>query len=281
MTIINHYQIFQNRQKLNLIIIIYISISIFTNVLLDFLLTIFNNRSFYISESLLFSSYWILFLPLLIFLFSKLRNNQKLKLKLFYIVLATSLHLFSYPAMVWLISKIFYYHTFDYWQTFNFTLSAYFIKTIIIYGFSSTIFIYSSNKNELFQNKAEDKEEKRNKGHLNSILISDASNIKMFLKVSDILYFSANSPYINIYHSTKKYLHAETLKNLEKQLNDNQFIRIHKSTIVNIHKVLFIYSRQNGDYDITLSDNSILRVSRNYAKNFKSKLIKHTHLDID
>lgn len=198
-------------------------------------------------------------------------GTERLDLKLLFVSLAIICHLFSYPALVWIISKIFYYHTFDYWQTFYFGLSAYFIKSVIIYGFSFLIYILINEKIQLSQIEKNVEEIINKQEFISSILIVDINNKKLLLKVNDILYFSANSPYISIYISQKRYLHTETLKSLEKQLDNKQFVRIHKSHIVNIHKISSIESRQNGDYDITLSDNTILRLSRNYAKNFKSK----------
>lgn len=61
---------------------------------------------------------------------------------------------------------------------------------------------------------------------------------KVIINVEDIFYFSANSPYVNIFHNQKKYLHSETLKSLEKKLNAQLFVRIHKSHIVNVKKFL-------------------------------------------
>ncbi len=266
------YQIFQKKQKLNSIIATCIMLFIFTNVLLDFLFTLSQNSSFYISESLIFSSYWLLFLPLLTLAFKISWKVEKLDLKLFFLSLITILHLFSYPALVWIISKTFYYHTFDYWQTFNFGLSAYFIKSVIVYGFSFLAFIQINKKIQLPQIEKEIEVLTEKQDFIRSILIADNNNKKSLINVNDILYFSANSPYININILEKKYLHTETLKSLEKQLDHKQFVRIHKSHIVNIHKISSIESRQNGDYDIKLSNNKILRLSRNYTKNFKSKL---------
>ncbi|RYF37203.1 MAG: LytTR family transcriptional regulator, partial [Cytophagaceae bacterium] len=44
----------------------------------------------------------------------------------------------------------------------------------------------------------------------------------------------------------------------------------HKSCIVNITKVRSYQSRLNGDYDLLLSNEVVLRVSRNYASGFKT-----------
>lgn len=271
MTIQKTYQLFQNKQKLNFIITACLILLIFANVLLDFSFTLFQNSSFYISESLLFSSYWLLFLPLLTIVLKIIKEAERFEVKLLSLSLVTTFHIFSYPALVWIISKIFYSHTFDYWQTFNFGLSAYFIKTVIIYGFSFVAFTLLYKKNQAQEIEKEFQERIEKQDFLSTLLISDNNYKKILLQVKDILYFSANTPYISIYHPSKMYLHTETLKSLETQLDNKLFIRIHKSFIVNLSKITSIQSRQNGDYDITLSDNTILRVSRNYAKSFKSR----------
>ncbi|MFW0735990.1 LytR/AlgR family response regulator transcription factor [Flavobacterium sp. T12S277] len=199
-------------------------------------------------------------------------------IRLLVISAAIVLHLFSYPILVWIISKVFYYHTFSYWQTFNFGLSAYFIKTVIIYGFSLLVVILWNKKSQSLPLKEKVDGQTNEQNFIRSILISDRNNTKQLLEVNDVLYFAANSPYITIYHSSKKYLHAETLRSLETQLDGKQFVRIHKSHIVNIDKISAIQSRQNGDYDITLLEHTTLRVSRSYAKNFKSKFSEHNQL---
>lgn len=280
MTILQTYQFFQPKQKLSLTISIFVALFICINVLLDFLFTLFQNSSFYISESLLFSSYWLLFLPLLTFFQKISKRIEKLEIKLLLVSFLTKVHLLFYPALVWLISKIFYVHTFDYWQTFNFGLSAYFIKTVLIYGFSFWAFTLWSEKKKSSTITKEIEIEAEKKHFISSILITDATNKKLLLSVNDVFYFSANSPYINIYQHSKKYLHSETLKSLETKLDKKQFVRIHKSYIINIDKVSTIQSRQNGDYDITLANNTILRLSRNYAKNFKSTFEQHTQLTL-
>lgn len=274
MTIRQTYQIFQSKLKLNFIITICIVLLIFVNILLDFSFTLYHKSSFYISESLLFSSFWILFLPLLLLILKTIKKTEKLTLKLLYVSLIIVFHLLTYPALVWIISKICYNHTFDYWQTFNFGLTTYSIKTVIIYGFS---FITFTLLNKRLQSLPK---ENKKQSFINSILISDNNNKKLLLQVNNILYFSANSPYINVYDSSKKYLYTETLKSLETQLDNNQFVRIHKSHIVNIYHISSIQSRQNGDYDITLSNSTILRVSRNYAKDFKSKFSEQHQLTL-
>jgi len=266
LTIQHTYQIFQNKQRLNFVIIFCTVLFIFANIVLDFLFTLFRNSSFYILEAILFSvSFWILFLPLLLVFTKFMESNRSIRLNIAFICSVILIHQFAYSALVWILSKIIYYHTFSYWQTFSFSLSNYFIITAIIYLVTFAIFSKKKSQTESTEIEVESKEE----NFITSIIVADSNNKKIFLQVDDILYFSANSPYISIYHSSKKYLHTETLKSLETQLDGKQFVRIHKSHIVNLSKIESIQSRQNGDYDITLINKTILRLSRSYTKNFK------------
>lgn len=277
MIISRTHLIFQSKRKQNILLAGGILLLIFSTIGLDFLFAQFHGGAFYISESLLFSStFWILFFPLLLIQSNYLGKTNKLGYHLLTISLITLFHLLVYPALVWALSKTFYSHTFSYWQTFNFALNAYLIKTLIIYIFVFLIATISKRKPQF---KVEEEFIGTN-NFLTSIVVSDLHNKKVIIDTNDIAYFSSSSPYVVIYHQSKKYLHTETLKSLEEQLNLYQFVRIHKSHIVNIQKIASYQSRQNGDYDLMLTDGTILRLSRNYAKDFKLKFYQFHRLSM-
>ena len=50
----------------------------------------------------------------------------------------------------------------------------------------------------------------------------------------------------------KPLLHRETLTSLEKQLDPNVFVRIHRSTIVRRSSVTELRPNENGDYSVIL-----------------------------
>ncbi|UPT69846.1 MAG: LytTR family transcriptional regulator [Flavobacterium sp. JAD_PAG50586_2] len=276
MAIQQTYQIIGNRQRIKYSLAVCLIGLIMATVILDYWFTQFQNTPFYIFESVLFSSFWILFLPLLL-VFSKLiKSKEETGSRLILTGIIIVIHLLVYPAFVWILSKTLYYHTFSYLQTFNFGLSAYFIKSVIIYSFFLLVFTASKNKPKEQSTVLEEKIEKPS--FITSIVISERNNKKAILEVNNIYYFSANPPYINIHLYSKKHLHSETLKCLEKKLDNDQFVRIHKSHIINISKIFSFQSRKNGDYDVTLSDNSVLRLSRSYVKVFKAKLEKHNRV---
>lgn len=194
-------------------------------------------------------------------------------------VMMIILHLFAYPAMVWLLSEIFYYHTFSYVQTLRFGFTEYFIKLVILYSVPIPVMMLYNNiylKNLVSPEKVES----ISTNLLTSLIVSDIHNQKIVLDTKEIFYFCANSPYINIHQESKKYLHSETLRSLESRLDTTRFVRIHRSYIVNISKVNSYTSRQNGDYDLMLSDGTKLRLSRNYAAAFKVALENYPRLTI-
>jgi DNA-binding LytR/AlgR family response regulator len=148
---------------------------------------------------------------------------------------------------------------------------------IILYSIPVLIFQYFTKK----KNKAAVYAETQNGIAINpfiSTIIVSEGNKKQSIAVSEILYFSANPPYINIHLEGKKYLHNETLKSISNKLNPEQFVRIHKSTLVQIKMVASLTTRLNGDYDLILKNNVQLRLSRNFAADFKNLFIKtHQH----
>src|SRR5690606_28759414 len=120
----------QSRQKRNTFLMKALLLSVWATVGVDYLFSETQNTSFYLSESLLFSTYWLLFVPLLNIQWKM--TFQKPVPGVLYMGLATAIHLLCYPALVWLISKCFYGHTFPYRQTFDYGLTAYSIKTFIV-----------------------------------------------------------------------------------------------------------------------------------------------------
>lgn len=108
------------------------------------------------------------------------------------------------------------------------------------------------------------------KSCIRKIIISNGK-YNTVLEVNDIYQITADTPYISIQLEEKKYLHTETLKSISTQLDNNRFVRVHKSTIVNLNKVISFKSRLNGDYQIFLNNGSSIRLSRTYVADFKSK----------
>jgi hypothetical protein len=259
------FQYFSSRK--NTLILTILLVLVLATAGVDFIYSRFHNTSYYISESLLFSSFWFWFIPFLNAQFRLINSAKKLSLKMLLTIIIWATHLVVYPAAIWLFSYLFLSDTFPYSQTFYFAVTEYALKAALVYAFAIPLFLLVKNKIQ----------KKENAHYLNSLTLTE-NNKTFIIELKDILYFSANSPYINIHLSTKKHLHSETLKGLEQKLDPTKFVRVHKSCIVNMAHVSSYQSRLNGDYDLTLYDGTQLRLSRNYAPVFKEAFKKSHHL---
>lgn len=247
----------------------------------DLIETNFNRSAFYFSESFLFSSFWWLFLPLLYtkWLLIKRSASTHFAIEVSVSFCLMAVHLFTYPLCVWLMSNLFFYHTFEYSQTLLYTLSEYLFTLIGVY-------VVLPIANLILEKKIKSPELAKNRLSVNteppvetSLLVNEGNTV-IQIKAEEISHFTANTPYVNIQVGHKKYLHNETLKSIMTKLDQNQFVRIHKSTIVNLQHIQSYTSRLNGDYDILMADGATLRVSRNYAASFKKKFQASHHLRV-
>ncbi len=85
-----------------------------------------------------------------------------------------------------------------------------------------------------------------------------------FIDTHDIDYIVAAGNYMELHVGDKQYLVRETMTNMEKRLDSEQFSRIHRSTIVNIDRVKELQTWFHGDYQVELKSGEKLTMSRNY-----------------
>jgi hypothetical protein len=258
----------RNAAILVAVVVIFCSVTI----LQDLLAATFHHSSFYFSESFLFSSFWWLFIPISAgqFIFIKKATSKPAMSWIRLIVSSIFLHLFTFPALVLLMSSIFYNHTFAFIQTFQFSLSEYLYTLMFVYSLPFPAYHYLKSKKQFKQTicKAEVLKESL---YLNNLIVSEGGKRK-YISVDTISYVTASPPYISLHCMDKKYLYNESLKSLMTKIDTALFVRVHKSTIVNVKYVLSYTSRLNGDYDITLQNGNEIRVSRHYASQFKMVL---------
>ena len=87
-----------------------------------------------------------------------------------------------------------------------------------------------------------------------------------FVDMADIRYVEASGYYIEIYSGEKKFLLRESLANMERQLEGRQFIRIHRSTIINTGFLHQIEQIGYGDVEAHMKDGRVFRVSKTYKE---------------
>jgi DNA-binding LytR/AlgR family response regulator len=101
----------------------------------------------------------------------------------------------------------------------------------------------------------------------NKIMLKDGE--KSFIKdFDDIWYFESSANKLNAIVDNLFYSCKYKLYEVE-DFKDRGFIRISKSTIVNVNKIDFIEMEFSGNYIITLKNGKRLVLSRKYVKEFK------------
>lgn len=85
-----------------------------------------------------------------------------------------------------------------------------------------------------------------------------------FVKAEDIDWIEAEGDYMKFHAAGRAHLLRETMANLEARLDAKRFIRIHRSTIVNIDRVKKLSPSFAGEYAVILQDGTKLRLSRGY-----------------
>jgi two-component system LytT family response regulator len=84
------------------------------------------------------------------------------------------------------------------------------------------------------------------------------------VRVLDIDWVGALGNYVSLHVGKKSHLLRETISAMEQRLATHGFVRIHRSTIVNIHRVTELRSLSNAEFSVGLVDGTTLKLSRNY-----------------
>ena len=81
---------------------------------------------------------------------------------------------------------------------------------------------------------------------LERIAVKSGTKIHVVL-VPEILYLQADGDYVQIFTTNGKYLKEQTMKFFEEHLPENQFVRVHRSVIVNVEMIsrIELYEKQN------------------------------------
>jgi two-component system LytT family response regulator len=105
---------------------------------------------------------------------------------------------------------------------------------------------------------------------LKKIALPTFSGLTVF-PVKEIIHCKAEVNYTNFYFTSgRKLLVIKTLKEYEELLNDCNFIRVHKSHLINLHHVKTYTKGEGGT--VTMSDGTVVDVSRRKKDEFLQKL---------
>jgi two-component system, LytTR family, response regulator len=109
---------------------------------------------------------------------------------------------------------------------------------------------------------------KRAPKHIQWVLIKKPNRF-LLLDVAGIVCIESQGNYVRVHHENGSHLLRETISSFEEQLNPGEFLRIHRSTIVQIGWIKELQRWFNGNYLVTMKNGMQLTLTRNYRSNFR------------
>lgn len=116
-------------------------------------------------------------------------------------------------------------------------------------------------------------------GRLSRFVVRSVGKM-LLIDVADVDWIEAAGNYVRLHHGGESHLLRETMTALEGRLDPNRFVRIHRSTIVNLDRVKELRHILHGDYAVILRDGTRLTLSRGFRETFGRVLESVTSLRI-
>jgi len=95
-------------------------------------------------------------------------------------------------------------------------------------------------------------------------LVIKSGTRMLFLQPEKVEWVEAEKDYVRLHVGKETHLVRETMNSFEKKLESRHFVRVHRSTIVNLDFVKEMKPLPSGEYDIVMRDGTPLRLSRGY-----------------
>ena len=234
----------------------------------DYIFSKTKSTGFYWTDTMLYNIYWLLFIPFIKtahYFYNKVQLKS-LANKMLYALstgfIFSLLHIFIFTSIFILGSNLIYSQPHYFSTILKNAFSNQLHITIIVYLFSPIVFQYLKRETPTqIQN-------------INKTITVKNGTRRNKIDISTILFIKTDRPYTMIHSTNQKFLHDESLKNLEKILDSQIFLRVHRSVIINKNHISELKSRKNGDYDGILTNGQPVRFSRHYRENW-SELLNH------
>lgn len=107
--------------------------------------------------------------------------------------------------------------------------------------------------------------------HLDRVVVKDRHKIDI-IPTESIRYIESLDDYVLIYTKDTRHMKQKTMKYFELHLDPHHFIRIHRSSIVQVAHIAEIQQYEKESYIAVLKDRTKLKVSKNGYKKIKEVL---------
>lgn len=92
------------------------------------------------------------------------------------------------------------------------------------------------------------------------------------LDIEDVDCIKASGIYVALHVGEGEYLYRATLAEVASHLDPFQFVRVHRSSIVNVKSIALLERRSHAEFEIVLKSGKRLMLSRSYRAGFESVL---------
>jgi two-component system, LytTR family, response regulator len=107
--------------------------------------------------------------------------------------------------------------------------------------------------------------------HMEWVMVKARGKIE-FLRTAEVDWIEAEGNYVRLHASKRGFLIREKISTLEERLDPDRFIRVHRSTIVNLDRVTELRPLPSGDCIILLRDGTELKLSRGYRQKLAERV---------
>ena len=108
-------------------------------------------------------------------------------------------------------------------------------------------------------------------GKTDRFVIKGAGQVT-FVNISDVDWIEAADYYACLHVRTKSHLLRRRMCDLERELDETAFCRIHRSSIVNLKRIRGLEVNEAGEYEVVLDSGTRLSLSRRYRKQVQARL---------
>lgn len=106
------------------------------------------------------------------------------------------------------------------------------------------------------------------------LVIQDGRSPIQLIPYQDIIWIDAAGDYMCVHTQAETYVMRARLKSLIDERLPDVFVRIHKSTVVNLTYIDKLQPLCNSEYNAVLRNDKVLKVSRTFARALKQRLLR-------
>jgi two-component system, LytTR family, response regulator len=107
------------------------------------------------------------------------------------------------------------------------------------------------------------------------LLLTDRGKV-VVLSLPDIEFIQSVARHVKIYADGRCHVCNQSLNELERRLSTSSFVRIHRSTVINVQHLAELHPSFHGDYEVVLKRGTRLPLSRRYRDRLAPFLLATT-----